>query len=175
MHTATPDAYINSPTYAAINREMRRDVEKTRSELARDLAAVTKSAMTKEDALQGEFEAALAKRHAADQAFALACRNVQDALAAQTSARAVNNATRHMLRKQLTESADPCIAAAITKTDDVIESERRHNAGGDRQAASDARLHALWASRAELEALLLAADLDSATRVGEILGRAPYR
>lgn len=169
------DSITSSPMFATLSREMRRDVEKDRSQLARDFAAATKKAGNEEEALQTAFDAALTKRNAVNQAFAVECNNVQLAQAALTSARLMNRGTLNSLQKQLIDSADPAIAAAIVKTDDMIESERRHNAGFDRQAASDARIAALRASRAELEALLIGADVDTGKQVAAILGRPEFR
>lgn len=157
-------ALRGTPTFFKMNREARADQEAARSALARDLAAVTAAAEIEDPKLQRAFDEALAAREKTQQDFAAAAVRVNVAQADRTTAHAHTKNATERLRRQLTDLADPSIAPALRRVDELIDQQRQQNVRGD-----DPHYLACLAARIEIEALLTTADIDAAARVSVLL------
>ena len=159
MFSASTASILNAlrtvPAFRDMLLQTRHDIEAERATLAQEAQPLIATAEKDVHRLELAFNAAMAKRDVAQEAFRLESTAVQLAQAAMFEAHAIARVRAENIRQRLTESADPCIALAIAKVDEILSHE--HTA----PAVS---------ARTELVTLLTTTRIDAPARVAEIIG-----
>ena len=158
MFSASTASILNAlrtvPAFRGMLLQTRHDIEAERATLAQDAQPSIAPAEKDVHRLELAFNAAMAKRDVAQEAFRLESTAVQLAQAAMFEAHAIARVRAEHVRQRLTESADPCIAVAIAEVDKMLSRERTASA---------------VCARTELETLLTTTRIDVPARVAEII------